>query len=96
MLIRRVLPDLTFTGSTAASPQVDFIMQSRDFTGDAFTESPQGTVIRSVSSPIEQYTDQVFVRARGRQMSLKIQSNTTGVKWRIGAPRLDARADGRR
>jgi len=96
MLIRRVLPDLTFTGSTAASPAVDFIMQSRDFTGDDFTESPEGTVTRSVTTPVEQYTDQVFLRARGRQMSLKVQSDTLGVKWRIGAPRLDARPDGRR
>lgn len=96
MLIRRVLPDLTFTGSTGASPAVDFIMQSRDFTGDAFTESPEGVVTRSVSAPVEQYTDQVFVRARGRQMSLKVQSDTKGVQWRLGAPRLDARPDGRR
>ncbi len=96
MLIRRVLPDLTFSGSDAVSPSVDFIMSSRDFSGDAFTESPEGVVTRSVSTPIEQYTDQVFLRARGRQMALKVQSEDLGVKWRLGAPRLDARPDGKR
>jgi hypothetical protein len=96
MLIRRLLPDITFDGSTAASPSADFIMQSRDFSGDNYTESPSGEVIRSVALPVEQYTDQVFLRARGRQMSFKVQSDTTGVRWRLGAPRLDSRRDGRR
>lgn len=96
MLIRRVLPDLTFNGSEAASPAAVFTMSSRDFSGDPYTESPSGTVTRAVASPIEQYTDQIFVRARGRSMALKVSSDALGVKWRLGAPRLDARPDGRR
>ena len=96
MLIRRIIPDITFEASTAASPAVDFIMQSRDFSGGDYTESPSGEVIRSVAVPVEQYTNEIFLRARGRQMSLKVQSDTTGVRWRLGAPRLDARRDGRR
>jgi len=43
-----------------------------------------------------QYTDQVFMRLRGRQMNFKIESNDLGVDWRLGAPRLDMRPDGRR
>jgi hypothetical protein len=96
MLIRRIIPDITFDGSTAASPAVDFIMQSRDFSGSDYTESPSGEVVRSVAVPVEQYTNEIFLRARGRQMALKVQSDTTGVRWRLGSPRLDARRDGRR
>ena len=96
MLINRILPDLTFNGSTANSPSALFTIQSRDFSGDSFAESPSGSAIRTATSPVEQYTDQVFVRARGRQLSIKIENTATGVKWRLGAPRIDVRADGRR
>ena len=96
MLINRILPDLTFNGSTTNSPSALFTIQSRDFSGDSFAESPSGSAVRTATSPVEQYTDQVFVRARGRQLSIKIQNTDTGVKWRLGAPRIDVRADGRR
>lgn len=96
MLIRRILPDLTFSGSTAGSPAALFTMKSRDFNGGTVTTSPSGTVTRSATTPVEEYTDQIFVRERGRQMALRVENNATGVKWRIGAPRLDLRADGRR
>ena len=61
-----------------------------------FTESPSGTITRTAAGPPEVYDDNIFLRARGRQMSLRIENEATGVKWRLGAPRLDARADGRR
>jgi len=48
------------------------------------------------SATIDQYTNQVFIRARGRQMSFTIGSNSLGVQWQLGFPRLDAREDGRR
>jgi len=38
----------------------------------------------------------VFVRARGRQMALKVASDQLGVQWQLGMPRLDSRPDGRR
>ena len=50
----------------------------------------------AVVNGAEDYTDQVFMRLRGRQLNLKIESNDVGVNWRLGAPRLDARPDGRR
>jgi len=93
MLIRRVIPDLSFSGSTDATPAVTMTMQSRDFNGKAVTETVSGTVEES-SSDI--YTNQVFLRARGRSVNFKIDNSNTGVKWRLGVPRLDARADGRR
>ena len=96
MLINRILPDLTFNGSTASSPSALFTIQSRDFTGDGFSESPSGSTTRTATNPVEQYTDQVFVRARGRQLSIKVENTAVGVKWRLGSPRIDVRPDGRR
>lgn len=93
MLIRRIIPDLSFAGSTDSTPAVTMTMQSRDFNGKAVTETVSGTV-EETSSDI--YTNQVFLRARGRSMNFKVSNADTGVNWRIGAPRLDARPDGRR
>ena len=96
MLVRRILPDLSFSGSSAANPAALFTVRSRDFGGDNFTESPSDSAVRTATSPVEQYTDKIDLRARGRQMSVKIENTAVGVKWRLGATRLDARADGRR
>ena len=96
MMIRRILPDLTFSGSTVSSPVVTLTMKSRDFSGGSYSTSASGTVTRSVATPVEQYTEEVYVRARGRQMSFRVENDTTGVKWRVGAPRLEVQQDGRR
>jgi len=96
MLVNRILPDLSFNGSTASNPAALFTVKSRDFGGDNFTESPSGSATRTATSPVEQYTDKIDLRARGRQMAIRVENTATGVKWRLGAPRLDARADGRR
>ena len=96
MLVRRILPDLSFSGSSAGSPAALFTVKSRDFSGDNFIESPSGSVVRTATSPVEQYTDKIDLRARGRQMAIRVENTAVGVNWRLGAPRLDARADGRR
>tara|TARA_R110002072_G_scaffold156192_1_gene306662 strand:+ start:61 stop:1617 length:1557 start_codon:yes stop_codon:yes gene_type:complete len=96
MLVNRILPDLSFSGSTAGSPAALFTVRSRDFSGDKFTESPSDTVVRTATSPVEQYTDKIDLRARGRQISVRIENTAAGVKWRLGAPRIDVRPDGRR
>ena len=54
------------------------------------------TVTRTATVPIEQFTGQAFVRIRGRQLALKIESDAVGVAWQLGVPRLDMRPDGRR
>ena len=97
MLMNRVIPDLNFSDSVASEPQVTFTMGARNYNGNATQSTENGNVVRSsVVSGTDNYTDQVQMRLRGRQMSLKVESNTTGVKWRLGNPRLDVRPDGRR
>jgi hypothetical protein len=95
MLTRRILPDIQFAGSTAADPQVTLQIRPRNFPGRAaFPDAADTQAV--IETSVGQYTDQVFVRARARQMALKVQSDTLGVNWQLGAPRLDARADGKR
>jgi hypothetical protein len=93
MLIRRIIPDVDFTGSTAASPEVLITMKPRNFPGGAYQTEPDEPVIHTA---VDQYTNQVFIRARARQMGFKIESVNLGVKWQLGAPRLDGRPDGTR
>jgi hypothetical protein len=95
MLTRRMIPDISFAGSTAAEPEITLQVRPRNFPGSAFQADPADTQ-RVVETSINRYTDQVFMRARARQMALKIMSDTLGVQWQLGAPRLDARPDGRR
>lgn len=45
---------------------------------------------------IEEFTGQVFTRIRARQIMIKVSSDTLGVAWQLGSPRLDMRTDGRR
>jgi len=53
-------------------------------------------VDRSATVPVEQFTDQVHVRLRGRSFALRVESDEIGVSWRLGSPRIDVRQDGRR
>ena len=95
MLTRRILPDIDFAGSTVETPEATLQIRPRNFPGSSFSADPADSQ-RVIENTIGAYTDQVFVRARARQMALKIQSDTLGANWQIGAPRLDARPDGRR
>ena len=55
-----------------------------------------GDTIVTATATVDQYTNQVFIRARGRQMNFKIASDTVGTQWQLGLPRVDARPDGTR
>ena len=95
MLTRRILPDVSFAGSVATSPEITLQVRPRNFPGNGFSADPADAQ-RVIETSINQYTDQVFIRARARQMALKVSSDQLGVQWQLGAPRLDARPDGRR
>ena len=95
MLTRRILPDIAFAGSTATAPEVTLELRHRNFPGSALQTEDEDNA-RVIASSVNQYTDQVFIRARARQMALKIISENLGVQWQLGAPRLDVRSDGRR
>lgn len=95
MLTRRIIPDVGFTWSTATNPTVTMQIKPRNFPGSAYkvnTANAQPVI----ETTVDQYTEQVFIRARARQMAFKISSSDLGVQWQLGAPRLDARQDGKR
>jgi hypothetical protein len=95
MLSRRIIPDIEFNGSTSNAPEVTMQIRARNFPGSTLSNNPSDSKL-VIETSVDQYTEQVFVRARARQMALKISSETLGVQWQLGAPRLDAREDGTR
>jgi len=100
--IWRVLPDMTFDGSTATSPSAVMTLLPMQNSGSGYNNptsvggSDNGTVTRTATVPIEQFTGQVNIRVRGRQMVMKVSSDGLGVQWQLGFPRFDIRQDGRR
>lgn len=94
MLTRRMIPDINFVSSTAQNPEVDLTVRPRNWPGSNFTNDPSDTQ-RVIQTSVSQYTNQIFVRARARQMAIKVASDDLGVFWQLGALRLDAREDGK-
>jgi hypothetical protein len=96
LLIKRIIPDVEFAGSnmtTNPTPSVLITMKPRNFPGSAYATSPAKNVIET---SVDIYTNQIFLRARARQMGFKISSSDIGVQWQLGSPRLDGRPDGKR
>jgi hypothetical protein len=101
--IWRVLPDLTFRGSTGdLTPQCNLTLIPMRNSGSGFT-TPASTnntstaeIQRIATAPIEEFTGQVYIRVRGRQLIFKVDSNRVGTTWQLGVPRLDLKPDGRR
>ncbi len=94
--IWRMVPDLTFQGSTAGTPQVTMTMYGMNGSGSGFNTEAAKAVARTSTITIEQFTNIVYTRIRGRQMIMKISSDGLGTTWQLGAPRIDIRPDGRR
>ena len=101
-LVTRIIPDVTFDGSTVNNPSLDFTVRPRQFPGTNYGVSDSPTVASTQNYQsqryytVQQFTEQVFVRVRGRQMAFKVVSNDLGVAWQLGVPRIDTRPDGRR
>ena len=99
LFLDRLIPDITFNGSTDDSPAATFTLKTRNFPGGNYLQSDDSSVEQSVaetSTVVEQFTDQAFVRLRGRSFALKVASSQTGIQWRLGTPRVQIRPDGRR
>jgi hypothetical protein len=102
MFIRRVLPDITFRGSTANNPSGELSLIPMQNSGSGYNNprsvggSSNAGVVRSATVPIEQFTGQVYIRVRGRQIIVKFESSDVGVAWQLGSMRLDVQPDGKR
>ena len=94
--VRKLIPDVTFRNSTNAAPTVDYTIDAFNYNGGLQVSSDTANIVKSSSVPIEQYTEKVDLRVRGRAIALKVQSSQTGTTWRLGLNRLDIRPDGKR
>jgi hypothetical protein len=98
----RILPDITFRGSETTNPQVTMTLIPMQNSGSGYNNpislggNENATVTRTSTAVIEQFTGQVYVRVRGRQMILQVESNQIGCTWQLGSPRIDIKQDGRR
>jgi len=94
----RVLPDLTFTGSSSSpTPTVTMTLFPMQNSGSGTGNAAAANVTKGSNYVItEEFTGQIYTRARGRQMIFKISSDQIGTTWQLGAPRFDLKADGRR
>ena len=91
---RRVIPDFKFI-ENQNDCSVNVVVKTRNFPGDTLTTNS--------TNEIKSTTQQSFIRARARQMALRIESNddadnngNLGVGWRLGATRIDIKPDGKR
>jgi hypothetical protein len=101
----QLVPDITFDGSTTPAPNypnVDFIVRPRQNPGSNYGTANEPTVTSAQSYAsqqtynVQQFTEIVYTRIRGRQMAFKVDCNSLGTQWQLGAPRINLRADGRR
>ena len=95
--IKQLIPDITFEGSTSTTgnPSANFTLQARTGPGSSYGNTSSGTSTRSATTPVEQFTDTLNVRLRGRSFNMKLESTEQGVAWKLGTPRVDIRPDGR-
>tara|TARA_R110002020_G_scaffold114164_1_gene262581 strand:+ start:223 stop:2055 length:1833 start_codon:yes stop_codon:yes gene_type:complete len=85
--VRRIIPDILFTGS-AATPTVTYTLKTRS--------SGSGTLVSSSTASVGSTTQMSNVRARGRQVRVRVENSDAANGWRLGDVRLDVRQDGRR
>jgi len=96
VFLSRLIPDLTFTDSTDSSASVDMTLKTRNYPGGTYLQTDSTTITKTASTPVQEFTNQVNIRLRGRSFALKVQSSGTGIQWRLGTPRVEIREDGRR
>jgi hypothetical protein len=107
--IWRIIPDITFDGSVSANgtvnfPKVTYTLRPRQNPGAPYNTAPTPTVQSNNAGytnivqtyNVQQFTEIVYTRVRGRQMSFRVESNSVGTQWQLGVPRIDIRPDGRR
>jgi len=94
--ISRIIPDISFYGSTDPAPAASLLLKPRNFSGSAYGTSDTSTVTGTKMVDVQEFTDQAFVRVRSRQVSLRVESSGTNIAWKLGVPRIDIRPDGRK
>ena len=93
--VRRIIPDVTFINSTNG-PRLDMVIKTQNYPGSNYANGSSSAVERTAVVPVEQYTQVKDIRLRGRSIILRVESSRLGTCWRLGLPRIEIQADGRR
>jgi hypothetical protein len=94
--ISRILPDISFFGSTDPAPVATLSLKPRNFSGVAFGTADESAITGTKMVDVQEFTEQAFVRVRGRQVAFRVESSATNIAWKLGVPRIDIRPDGRK
>ena len=93
--IRRMIPDVKFTGDGGSDQTLNVVLKTRNYPADSLTTDSTTAFTAS--------TTKVDMRARARQAVIRFESDDDaaagvrlGVGFRIGGTRLDLQANGRR
>ena len=100
-VVKRMIPDVDFIGSDTVenpTPSVNITVSTRNFPGqgDYVASTASNIPGQQSTTQVYDYTNQVFLRLRGRQVAFMIESQDLGVAWQLGTPRLDIVPDGTR
>jgi hypothetical protein len=94
--ISRIIPDISFFGSTDPAPAATFSLKPRNFSGSAYGTSDTSTITGTKMVDVQEFTEEAYVRVRGRQVAFRVESSGTNIAWKLGVPRIDIRPDGRK
>jgi hypothetical protein len=102
--VKRIIPDIDFIGSINTDPSVVMTIKARNYPGQGVaglttaqnTGTAGGVAGKEVTTQVFNYTQMIWVRIRGRQLSFRVESEDLGVKWQMGVPRLEIQPDGRK
>lgn len=95
--LRRILPDVTFPEVDGSNPpQMRIVLKTMDKPGGGFGPQSSSQVTQTAIIPVEQFTQEAYVRLRGRSITVRLESDSRGSLWRQGTMRLDMRTDGQR
>ena len=93
--IRRMIPDVKFTGTGGSGQQINTVLKTRNYPGDSLA-TDSTTAFTATTTKID-------MRARARQAVVRFESDDDaaegvqlGVGFRVGGTRLDLRPNGRR
>ena len=93
--IRRMIPDVKFTGTGGSGQQINTVLKTRNYPGDS--------LVTDSTSAFTATTTKIDMRARARQAVVRFESDDDaaegvqlGVGFRVGGTRLDLRPNGRR
>lgn len=97
MAVSRLIPDVRFFGiDSLYSTTLSMTITMQDYPGTSFGQNTESSVSKTASFPVQQFTDKIDLRLRGRSMRLRVESSQLNTRWSLGTQRVSLAPDGRR